>query len=114
MVRALNVLERVAKIIAISGFFLPWAAIACSQAEVAKGTGLQLMAGELQPSLDLQQLNGGQISRGFDQERRDPNSFALAALLAIMLGLLVSLFVLRRVAAGALLVSSLLGAGLSP
>jgi hypothetical protein len=38
----------------------------------------------------------------------------LAALLAIMLGLLVSLFVLRRVAAGALLVSSLLGAGLSP
>jgi len=111
--RALNVFERVAKIIAINRFFLPWAAIACSQVEVATGTGLQLMAGELQPSLDLQQLNGGQIPPRFDHERRDPNSFALAALLAIMLGLLVSLFVLRRVAAGAMLASSLLGAGLS-
>ena len=109
-----NLIARIAKIVALLGFFLPWILVSCSGNEIAHGSGWDMMVGRLQPS---DQINGLQAQFGnehsqHEMDRPAPEIFAILAFAVIALGLLVSLAMKRRAAAGVMLASSLLGVGL--
>ncbi|MBS0384112.1 MAG: hypothetical protein JSS00_02035 [Proteobacteria bacterium] len=110
-----NLIARIAKLVALFAFFLPWILVSCSGNEIAHGSGWDMMVGHLHPS---DQINGLQAQFGNEhtQEQMDrpaPEIFAIAAFAVIALGLLVSLVLKSRAAAGAMLATSLLGIGLS-
>ena len=105
-----NVLARVAKLVALFGFFLPWVAVSCSGTEIATGTGWQWMTGHLEPAGPLASMQDQAQSSADDQK---PGYFVIAAFAVIALALLVSLLTRRRAAAAVLMAGALVGAGLS-
>jgi predicted MFS family arabinose efflux permease len=110
----LNLIARVAKLVALLAFFLPWILVSCSGNEIAHGSGWDMMVGHLQPS---DQINGLQAQFGNEHsqqqmDRPAPEIFAIAAFAVIALGLLVSFALKRRAAAGVMLATSLIGIGL--
>src|SRR6185295_4545625 len=110
-----NFIARIAKIVALLAFFLPWILVSCSGNEIAHGSGWDMMVGHLQPS---DQINGLQAQFGNEHSQREmdrpaPEIFAIAAFAVIALGLLVSFALKNRAAAGAMLATSLLAIALS-
>ena len=109
-----NLIARVAKIVALLAFFLPWILVSCSGNEIAHGSGWDMMVGRLQPS---DQIHGLQAQFGnehsqHEMDRPAPEIFAILAFVVIALGLLASLAMKQRAAAGVMLASSLLGIAL--
>ena len=109
-----NLIARVAKLVALLAFFLPWILVSCSGNEIAHGSGWDMMVGHLQPS---DQINGLQAQFGNEHsqqqmDRPAPEFFAIAAFAVIAVGLLVSFAMKRRAAAGVMLATSLLGIAL--
>ncbi|MFZ2030135.1 MAG: hypothetical protein WAU68_07505 [Vitreimonas sp.] len=110
-----NLVARIGKLVALLAFFLPWILVSCSGNEIAHGSGWDMMVGHLHPS---DQINGLQAQFGNEHsqqqmDRPAPEILAIAAFAVIALGLLVGFALKQRAAAGVMLATSLLGAGLS-
>lgn len=110
-----NTLARVAKLVALLCFFLPWILVSCSGNELVHGSGWDMMVGHLQPS---DQINGLQDQFGNEhtQQQMDkpaPEIFVIAAFAVIALGLALSFALRKRGAAMVMLATSLLGIVLS-
>jgi hypothetical protein len=101
-------LGRVAKVAALLGFVLPWVTVSCSGNEILTATGLQLMTGDPQPAGALEGM--GQQNQADDA---DPAIGVILAFGFIAVGLLASFLTKARVAAAALIIGGLGGAGLS-
>lgn len=101
-------LARIAKVLALLGFVLPWVTVSCSGTQLLEATGIQLMTGDAELSGPLAQ---GQSE--FNQEDRDPAVLVIVAAVAIVLGVLASLAVKGRAAAGVLLAGAVAGMALS-
>lgn len=97
-------LGRVAKLAALLGFVLPWVTVSCSGTEILTATGIQLMTGDPQPAgpLEGQQAN---------TEDAEPAVAVILACVVIALGLAASFLPKARMAAAALLIGGLGGAG---
>ncbi len=109
-----NLIARIAKLAALFAFFLPWILVSCSGNEIAHGSGWDMMVGRLHPSDQIANAQA-QFGNEHTQEQMDrpaPEIFAIAAFGVIALGLLVSFVLKSRAAAGAMLATSLIGAGL--
>lgn len=109
-------LARVAKLVALLGFILPWVVVSCSGTEILQATGIQLMTGDLQPTAAFEQAQAqgqAQPSGEGSDENLDPSIPAIAAFAAIAIGLLLSLVTKGRAAAGAIMITAIAGLGLS-
>lgn len=107
MVIDFNQIARIGKLVALLGFFLPWVTVSCSNTDILTATGWQLMTGDPQPAGPL---------AGVEQERTDdaePAVIIIAAFAVILIGLVCSLFTRTQAAAITILVSSVLGIGIS-
>jgi hypothetical protein len=101
-------LGRVAKIAALLGFLLPWVTVSCSGNEILTATGLQLMTGDPQPAGALEGMGGDDPAKD-----AEPAITVIVACAVLAIGLAVSFLTKARVAAAALLVGGLGGAGVS-
>jgi hypothetical protein len=101
-------LGRVAKIAALLGFLLPWVTVSCSGNEILTATGLQLMTGDPQPAGALEGMGGDDPAKD-----AEPAIAVIVACAVLAIGLAVSFLTKARVAAAALLVGGLGGAGVS-
>ncbi len=99
-------LGRVAKGAALLGFVLPWVTVSCSGTEILSATGVQLMSGDPQPA-------GPLAGQEMNTEDTEPAVLVIAACALLALGLIASLFTKGRVAAAALILGGLSGAGLA-
>lgn len=103
-----NQIARIAKLVALLGFFLPWVTVSCSNTEILSATGWQLMTGDPQPAGPLE---------GMSQERQaedaEPAVIIIIAFAVIAIGLAGSLFTRTRAAAAIMLATSVLGIGAS-
>jgi hypothetical protein len=106
-----NLLARIAKLVALLGFLLPWVVVSCSNNEIAQATGVQLMTGHIEPSEAMKQMGGADMSGG--RHDPDPNIYVIAAFAVIAVGLLLGLVTRARAAAAIMLCASLAGIGLS-
>lgn len=104
-----NQIARIAKIVALLGFFLPWITVSCSNTEILKATGWQLMIGDPQPAGPLEGMSG-QTDIDKDSE---PAVIIIVAFAVIALGLAISLLTRAKTAAIAMLATSVLGSGIS-
>lgn len=111
-----NTLARVAKLVALLCFFLPWILVSCSGNEIAHGNGIQLMTGHLQPSQQIADM-GSSVGSGDDAQnglsKAGPEYILIAAFAVIALGLVLSLVMKPRGAAATMLATSVLGIALS-
>ena len=98
-------LGRIAKLVALLGFFLPWVVVSCSDTVILEATGFQLMTGDIQPSGALE---GAEVNK--DPE---PSPFVIAAFAVIALALVGSVLTKARTAAIVILVGAIGGIGLS-
>ena len=73
-------LSRIAKFVALFGFFLPWVLVSCSGTPVAKATGLQLAMGRMDAL----------TSQAAQQSNASPVWWVVLALLAVIAGIVVS------------------------
>ena len=98
-------LGRVEKLAALLGFVRPWVTVSCSGTEILTATGWQLMTGDPQPAGPLQgrQANGDM----------DPAPLVIIAFGVIALGLGLSFLPKAKIAAAALLIGGLGGAGMT-
>lgn len=99
-------LGRIAKVAALLGFVLPWVTVSCSGNEILSATGWQLMTGDPQPAEGLQ----GQVEM---DDLEQPAPFVILAFVVIAIGLIVSFLTKAKLAAAALIVGGLGGAGLA-
>lgn len=99
----LNLAARIAKLVALFGFLLPWVVVSCSGAEIARATGVQLMTGDMQLSGAAEGASAG--------DGPDPNIVVILACAVIAIGLLASLALRGRQAAIVLAVSSIAAIG---
>ncbi len=106
------VLGRIAKFVALLGFFLPWVAVSCSGTDILQATGLQLMTGDVHMP---QGFPGAGAESGADvaTESPKPNPFVIAAFAVLALGFVAALLTRSKIAAGVMLTSAVLGIGLS-
>jgi len=102
---SLNSLARIAKIIAVVGFVLPWLAVSCSGHRMLTASGLSLAMGEMTITNPLNTVD--------HHVRGHPNWWLAAAGVVIVSGVLLGLLLHGRRAAGVLLAASITGAGLS-
>jgi hypothetical protein len=121
---------RIAKVIALLAFVLPWVAISCSvpgqgSIDLATASGIELIQGKMTANPDAEK----QMSRGMglpqDPSGRSPgmaanappelgmNFFGVAAAAVIVIGLVLSLLGKGASSARNVLITSLLGAALS-
>ena len=103
-----NQIARIGKMVALLGFFLPWVTVSCSNTEILNATGWQLMTGDPQPA--------GPLAGMAEQNRTedaDPSYVIIAAFGVILIGLVCSAFTRARTAAITMLVTSVLGIGIS-
>jgi hypothetical protein len=98
-----NLFARVAKLVALFGFFLPWVVVSCNDTELIRATGIELMTGNAQPAGPAAGQSGGQ---GGDMES-DPSILAIGVFAVIVVGLGVSLLTRARQAAIVMLASSI-------
>ena len=103
-----NQIARIGKIVALLGFFLPWVTVSCSNTEILSATGWQLMTGDPQPAGPL--ANMDTENRTDDAE---PAAIIIAAFAIILAGLACSFFTRMQAAAITMLVTSVLGIGVS-
>lgn len=132
----LNAIARLAKLIALIGFALPWLVLSCSNSEIARGTGFEIMTGQMQlsdqatsmmqPFGNMMQMQAptdqGMVAEGEEsagdteptqdaaaEDNRAPEPLAIGAFAAILLGGVGSLFLgkKRRLAGGALFAGAL-------
>lgn len=103
-------LGRVAKLVALLGFFLPWVTVSCSGTEIMQATGLQLMTGDIKPSEALMNMGA---DANFNAKESEPSPIVIAAFAALTLGLLLTLATKAKAAACVLMAGALLGMGLS-
>lgn len=103
-----NQIARLGKLLALLGFFLPWVTVSCSNTEILTATGWQLMTGDPQPAGPLE---------GMSEEQRDddtePSIVIIAAFGVILIGLVCSLLTRAQTAAMTMLVTAVLGIGVS-
>lgn len=104
-----NQIARIGKLVALLGFFLPWVTVSCSNTELLSATGWQLMTGDPQPAGPLEGM-ADQQQRAEDAE---PSVVIIAAFAIILAGLACSLFTRMQAAAITMLVTSVLGVGIS-
>lgn len=118
---------RIAKLVALLAFVLPWVAVSCSGMDLATASGIDLIQGELKTNTEVQQqmsaqfggLSGGMgnvsINDRFASRSSDlgMNYFAVGAGAVIVIGLLLSFVGGARSAARNTLVTSLLAACLA-
>jgi hypothetical protein len=103
-----NQIARLGKLIALLGFFLPWVTVSCSSTEILNATGWQLMTGDPQPAGPLEGM-----SEQRQAEDAEPAVIIIAAFAVILIGLVCSLFTRTQAAAITMLVTSVLGIGVS-
>lgn len=101
----LTAFARIAKLVALLCFFLPWVAVSCSGTEILEATGWQLMTGDIEPSGPLASVEG--------ERDPEPAPLVIAAFAVIALGLAASFLGKGKTAAAIVLGGALLGAGLS-
>ncbi len=100
----LNAYARIAKIVALLGLLLPWVVVSCSNNEIARATGVQLITGDLQPS--------GPLAGQSIDHKPEPDAIMIAMAAIVILGLLITVFVRARAASMVLLATSLIAIGL--
>lgn len=127
---------RIAKIVALLAFFLPWVAVSCQNVDVATASGVELMQGRMSENPQFEQqvkqqmnsafgglgangggdtgLGGSGMGRGESQEVPElgVNYFAIAAAVVILVGLALTFTAKGKTAGRNALVSSLLGLAL--
>jgi hypothetical protein len=103
-----NQIARIAKLVALLGFFLPWVTVSCSSTEMLHATGWQLMTGHP----ELAGPFAGMQERA-EQEEQEPALLVVAAFVVVLIGLVLSLTTRAQAAALNLLVCATLGVGLS-
>ena len=99
------ILVRAAKLIALLGFFLPWATVSCSGQDLASLTGIDLATGNLHLT--------NPMTGAVENQRADPMPLVILAIAAAALGLALSFAGSARTAAILVLVTSLIGVGAS-
>ncbi len=104
-----NQIARLGKLIALLGFFLPWVTVSCSNTEILSATGWQLMTGDPQPAGPLE----GIANQRQQAEDSEPAVIVIAAFAIILIGLVTSFFTRAQTAAITMLVTSVLGIGVS-
>lgn len=104
-----NQIARLGKLVALLGFFLPWVTVSCSNTEILSATGWQLMTGDPQPAGPLE----GMADQRQQAEDSEPAVIIIAAFAVILIGLVSSLFTRAQAAAVTMLVTSVLGIGVS-
>ena len=104
-----NQIARLGKIVALLGFFLPWVTVSCSNTEILSATGWQLMTGDPQPVGPLE----GMADQRQQAEDSEPAVVIIAAFAVILIGLASSMFTRTQAAAVTMLVTSVLGIGVS-
>ncbi len=100
-------LARIAKLVGLLGFLLPWVTVSCSGNVILEATGLQLMTGDPQPAGAL---------AGAEQNQTDDAEPAVGVILAFAvaaIGLVVGFLLKGKQAAGAMLAGAVLCIGLS-
>jgi len=100
-------LARIAKLVGLLGFLLPWVTVSCSGNVILEATGLQLMTGDPQPA--------GAFA-GAEQSQTDDAEPAVGVILAFAvaaIGLVVGFLLKGKQAAGAMLAGAVLCIGLS-
>jgi hypothetical protein len=110
-----NTLARVAKLVALLCFFLPWILVSCSGNEIAHGNGVELMTGHLQPSqqiADMQTQAGGSDEAQRGLGKAGPEYVLILGFAVIALGLAQSFAMKARGAAATMLITSVLGIAL--
>jgi hypothetical protein len=118
----LNII-RIAKVVALLAFVLPWVAVSCRDVDLATASGIDLIQGTMtQNPQAAQQLSArfGQTEAlsvedlpGEEAASLDINLFALGAAIVIIVGLALTFIGGAKAAARNALVSSLLGAALA-
>lgn len=103
-----NQIARIGKLVALIGFFLPWVTVSCSNTELLSATGWQLMTGDPQPAGPLEG-----VSQERQMEDAEPAVIIVAAFAVILIGLACSFFTRAQAAAATMLVTSVLGIGIS-
>lgn len=127
---------RIAKIIALLAFILPWVAVSCSvpgqgSVDIATASGIELIQGKMtaNPDAEKQMTQGmggmfgptqpsadaGGSGSGMDTEKLNNigmNYFAAAAAAVILIGLLLTFAAKGKSAGRNALITSLIGAGL--
>lgn len=121
---------RIAKVVALAAFILPWAAVSCQGVDVATASGLDLAMGKLQANPDAQRQMEGGLRNAFGGAFEAPaepaavepaearsedigvNYFAIAAAVVIVAGLLLTFVGGAKTAGRNALVTGLVGAAL--
>ena len=103
-----NQIARIGKLVALLGFFLPWVTVSCSNTDILTATGWQLMTGDPQPAGPLANMDTS--DRTDDAE---PAVIIIVAFAIILIGLVCGLFTKMQAAAITMLVTSVLGIGVS-
>lgn len=122
---AMNIV-RIAKIIALLAFFLPWAAVSCQGTDVATASGIELMQGKMTANPDFERQAAGMFGGGANAGAFEPsvssstnvpdlgiNIFAIAAAVVVLAGLVLTFAGKGRSVARNTLVTSLLGLALA-
>jgi len=89
-------LARVAKVVSLLGFVLPWVTVSCSGTELFQATGIQMMTGDIEPSGALQQAQA-------NTDDAEPSLPVIAACAVIVLGLVAGFLTKGRTSAGVML-----------
>jgi len=95
-----NAFARLAKLVALLGFLLPWVVVSCSNSVIASATGVQLMTGHLE------------TVAGEASDKPHPDVVVIAIFVVIVAGLALATFLRARAASAALLASSILAIAL--
>ncbi len=122
---------RIAKVVALLAFFLPWVAVSCQNVDVATASGIELMQGRMteNPQFEQQvkqQMNSafgglgdlntdsGSVETSSSQEIPElgVNFFAIAAAIVILIGLALTFTAKGKTAGRNALITSLLGLAL--
>ena len=117
---------RIAKIVALLAFFLPWAAVSCQGADMATASGIELIQGKMTANPDFERQAAGAFGGGANAGAFEPsvtsstnvpelgiNAFAIGAALVVLIGLGASFLGNARAGARNALVTSLLGIALA-
>ena len=124
-------IARIAKLVALLAFVLPWVAVSCQNVDIATASGIELIQGKMSKNPEAgrqfgQRLessfgaglgnNGAQIDAAPGMDGATPdlglNVFGVAAAGVILMGLLVSFVGTTKTAARNVMVTSLLGLAL--
>ncbi|MBK8543251.1 MAG: hypothetical protein IPL62_06580 [Caulobacteraceae bacterium] len=103
-----NQIARIGKLVALLGFFLPWVTVSCSNTDILTATGWQLMTGDPQPAGPLANMDTSDST-----DDAEPAVIIIVAFAIILIGLVCSLFTKMQAAAITMLVTSVLGIGVS-